>query len=93
MGGKQLKSDLNLRADLSVMRKMSIIRSITQETNQLIVPSNRSFGLKVYADYDINNKVTVKLFYEQDIRNPLISAEGYKTSNTKVGFSIRFKLM
>ncbi len=91
--GKPLKSDLNLRADLTMMRKLSVIRSITEETNQLVVPSNRSFSLKMYADYDINSKVTVKLFYEQDIRNPLISAEGYKTSNTKVGFSIRFKLI
>ncbi len=91
--GKPLKSDLNLRADITMMRKLSVIRSITEETDQLVVPSNRSFSLKTYADYEINSKVTVKVFYEQDIRNPLISAEGYKTSNAKMGFSIRFKLM
>jgi cell surface protein SprA len=92
-GGNQqlLKSDLNIRADFSYREMMTVVRRITEADNQLSA-GQENISVKLNADYDLNNRVTLRLFYDQVIIRPAVST-AYDTSNTKVGFSIRFDLV
>ncbi len=86
-----LKSDLNLRADFSYREMMSIVRRITEADNQLSA-GQENISIKISADYNLNRRVTLRLFYDQVINRPKVST-AYNTSNTKIGFSIRFDLV
>ena len=91
IGGNQqlFKSDLNLRVDLTYRDMLTIVRRINEADNQLSA-GQKNFSLKFNADYNLD-KVTIRIFYDQVINTPRVSTS-YRTSNTKVGFSIRFNL-
>ena len=90
-GQKQVNSDLDLRADISLRNNKTIIRRIEEETNQ--PTSGQSLiTLKFSADYVVNNRVNMKLFYDQVVTDYVVSSS-FPTSNTNVGISIRFTLM
>ena len=48
--------------------------------------------LKFSADYVVNNRVNLKLFYDQVVTDYVVSSS-FPTSNTNVGVSLRFTLM
>jgi len=90
-GQKKVNSDLDLRADVSIRNNKTIIRRIEEETNQ--PTSGQSLiSLKFAADYVINNRVNLKLFYDQVVTDYVVSSS-FPTSNTNVGVSLRFTLM
>ena len=90
-GQKQVNSDLDLRADVSIRNNKTIIRRIEEETNQ--PTSGQSLiSVKLAADYVINNRVNLKLFYDQVVTDYVVSSS-FPTSNTNVGVSLRFTLM
>ena len=90
-GQKQVDSDLDLRADVSIRNNKTIIRRIEEETNQ--PTSGQSLiTLKFSADYVINNRVNLKLFYDQVVTDYVVSSS-FPTSNTNVGVSLRLTLM
>ena len=89
-GQKQVDSDLDLRADISVRNNKTIIRRIEEETNQ--PTSGQSLiTLKFSADYVVNSRINLKLFYDKVITNPFISTS-YPGAITNAGFSLRFTL-
>jgi cell surface protein SprA len=90
-GQKQVSSDLDLRADISLRNNKTIIRRIEEGTNQ--PTSGQSIiTLKFSADYVVNNRINIKLFYDQLVTDYVVSSS-YPTSNTNVGLSLRFTLM
>ena len=90
-GQKQVSSDLDLRADVSIRNNETMIRKVEEATNQ--PTSGQSLiTLKFSADYVINNRVNLKLFYDQVVTDYVVSSS-FPTSNTNVGFSLRFTLM
>ena len=90
-GKKQVSSDLDLRADISIRNNKTIIRRIEEESNQ--PTSGQSLiTLKFSADYVVNNRVNLKLFYDQVVTDYVVSSS-FPTSNTNVGVSLRFTLM
>ena len=90
-GQKQVSSDLDLRADISIRNNKTIIRRIEEESNQ--PTSGQSLiTLKFSADYVVNNRVNLKLFYDQVVTDYVVSSS-FPTSNTNVGVSLRFTLM
>ncbi len=93
IGGNQnvFSSDLNLRADFTYREMMSIVRRITEADNQLSA-GQENISVKVSADYALNKRITLRVFYDQVINRPKVST-AYNTSNTKIGFSIRFDLV
>ena len=88
---KIFKSDLNIRADFSVRDMMTIVRRIQEADNQLSA-GQTNLALKISADYVLNDRFTIRLFYDQTINTPRVSTS-YKTLNAKFGFSIRFNLI
>ena len=90
-GQKQVNSDLDLRADVSIRKNKTMIRRVEEETNQ--PTSGQSLiTLKFSADYIINNRINLKLFYDQIVTDYVVSSS-FPTSNTNIGISLRFTLM
>jgi cell surface protein SprA len=88
---RQLMSDLNLRADLSVRENITIVRRLAEEgvqptAGQIIISVNAS------ADYVISNRFDLRVFFDRVVNKPIVSLS-YPTTNTSVGFSLRFTLI
>jgi cell surface protein SprA len=83
-------NDLNLTGDFSIRKNTTIIRrlleNIDQPTAGLTVLS-----FKLAADYVINERFNIRLFFDKTINNPLISTS-FPTANTSAGISVRFTL-
>lgn len=85
-----IKSDLNLKADVSVRTNKTVLRKLVEEVDQ-ISAGQRIVSINISADYFISNSVNVRLFFDRVINNPFVSNQ-YKNANTNAGFSIRFSL-
>lgn len=90
IGKKKIKSDLNIKADISFRNNKTVIRRIVEQTNQATSGQN-TIAIKTSADYVISERLNVRLFWDKNINNPLISTS-YPTSNANAGLSIRFTL-
>jgi cell surface protein SprA len=87
---KEYKSDLNVRADISIRDNRTVIRKLSENTDQ-ITAGQRIVTLKTTFDYVLSDRFNLRFFYDQRINNPFVSLS-YPTSNTNVGFSVRFTL-
>jgi len=86
---KLFQSDLNIRFDFTYRDMYSIIRRINEEANNLSA-GNKNVSLKINADYNLD-KVTLRVFYERILNEPHVS-NSFRTTNTHIGFSLRFNL-
>ncbi len=92
VAGKKIEpGDFSARADFSMRDMLTLVRRI-QEADDKLSAGQVNFGIKVSADYQLGKNFTFKLFYDQTINDPRVSTS-YKTTNTKIGMSIRFNLM
>jgi cell surface protein SprA len=90
VGNKKLKSDLNLKVDLSFRKNETVIRRIVEQVSQSTGGTN-VISIKVSADYIINERVNIKAFYDRIINKPVISSS-FPTTNTNAGISLRLTL-
>ncbi|GAI82808.1 unnamed protein product, partial [marine sediment metagenome] len=92
LGGseRELKSDLNLRADLSIRDNKTIIRKLIEDVDQPTA-GQRIVSIKTTADYVLSDRFNLRLFFDRMVNNPFV-ASSYPTANTNFGFSIRFTL-
>ena len=92
IGGKKKVStnSLNLTADFSARRNITIIRRLLEGVNQPTAGLN-VYSIKGAADYAVNDRLNLRLFYEQTINTPVISTS-FPTSNILTGIEVRFSL-
>ena len=92
VGGKTkiATNSLNLTADFSARRNITIIRRLLEGVNQPTAGLN-VYSIKGAADYAVNERLNVRLFYEQTINTPVISTS-FPTSNILTGVEVRFSL-
>lgn len=94
MGGggnkSRLKSDLNVKMDLTIRNNKTVLRRIDEDLQQ-VSAGQRNITINTSADYRINDRVEFKVFYEQNILNPFISSQ-FPNSTTNAGISLRFTL-
>lgn len=90
IGGKTRKSDLNVRADLSIRDNEVIARRMNEGTNQ-ITSGQHLISLKTAIDYVISDRLNIRAFYDQQINKPKVSIS-FPTSNINTGISLRFTL-
>ena len=90
INGQEYRSDLNVRADLSIRDNRTVIRKLTEDTDQ-ITAGQRIITIKTTMDYVLSDRFNLRFFFDQRINNPFVSLS-YPTSNTNVGFSVRFTL-
>ena len=90
VGGKPQKitSDLNVRLDVSGGHDIEVFRKITENFSQLNTERN-SFNLSATADYTINSKLSVQLYYNHSIMN---TNTAFRTVNAQGGFKVRFAI-
>ncbi|MFZ4783897.1 MAG: cell surface protein SprA [Flavobacteriales bacterium] len=97
-GGKRAKlpfstpknTSINLRADLTIRDNTTLIRKIEENQNQPTA-GQRLFSIKSSVDYMVNDKLSIRLFYDHQINKPKISTS-FPTSNINAGVALRFTL-
>ncbi len=89
-GVTRTKSDLDLRVDFVINDDKTILREIEELYNE-ISAGQRSYSIKSTADYQISQRFKVRLYYNHNITNPLISTS-YRTSNIKFGVTVSMGL-
>jgi cell surface protein SprA len=90
-GQKALKSDLNLRLDLSIRDNKTIARKLIEDVNQPVV-GQKVFSLGLTADYILSDRFNLQIFADHSRNNPFV-ANTFPTSNTNFGFSLKFTLV
>lgn len=83
-------SDLNLTGDFSFRKNSTIIRRLQEDIDQPTAGLT-VISYKLAADYAVNERFNVRLFFDKTTNNPLVSTS-FPTSNTAIGVSIRFTL-
>ncbi len=91
-GGTQrsLKSDLNLRLDLSVTDNKTVVRKLIEDVNQPVA-GMKMFKAGATADYVLSDRFNLQIFADHAMNNPFV-ANTFPTSNTNFGFSLKFTL-
>jgi cell surface protein SprA len=88
---KMLKeTDLVLRADVNVRDNRTIIRKMVERQNQ-VTAGQKLVSIKMSADLEVSDKLTMRAFYDHQITNPYISTS-FATSNIRSGVALRFNL-
>jgi len=90
-GQKALRSDLNLRFDLSVRDNKTLARKLVEDVNQPVV-GQKVFTAGISADYVLSDRFNLQLFADHTMNNPFV-ASTFPTSNTNFGFSLKFTLV
>jgi len=90
INGKEYRSDLNVRADFSIRDNRTVIRKLSEDTDQ-ITAGQRIISIKTTMDYVLSDRFNLRFFFDQRINNPFVSLS-YPTSNTNIGFSVQFTL-
>jgi cell surface protein SprA len=90
-GQKALKSDLNLRLDLSIRDNKTLARKLVEDVNQPVV-GQKVFSLGATADYILSDRFNLQIFADHTMNNPFV-ANTFPTSNTNFGFSLKFTLV
>jgi cell surface protein SprA len=88
---KALKSDLNLRLDLSIRDNKTIARKLIENVNQPVV-GQKVFTAGLTADYVLSDRFNLQVFADHTFNDPFV-ANTYPTSNTNIGFSLKFTLV
>ena len=91
-GGRKntLKSDLTLKADVSIRTNKTVLRKIVENVDQ-VSAGQTMIAINVSADYNISPRFTVRAFFDKNITNPFVSSQ-FPNSNTNGGISLRFTL-
>lgn len=87
---RTFKSDINLKADVSIRKNRTILRKITENYDQ-ISAGQTIITINTSADYQVNSRFTIRLFFDRIMNKPDVSSQ-FPNSNTNAGISIRFSL-
>ena len=90
-GQRALKSDLNIRFDLSIRDNKTLARKLVENVNQPVV-GQKVFTLGASADYVLSDRFNLQIFADHSRNDPFV-ANTFPTSNTNFGFSIKFTLV
>lgn len=82
---------LNLRADYSYRRSLSLIRQIQTGYTQA-TSGNIDSRFSLSAEYDLSRMLSLRAYYELTRNRPLVSTSSFPVVNTAYGLSLRFNL-
>ncbi|AXT61193.1 cell surface protein SprA [Aquimarina sp. AD10] len=90
IGGRKkvLKSDLNLRADISLRQNETLIRYLDLENTQ-VTAGQDIYGLKFTADYSLSKNLTALFFYDHTFSEFSIST-AFPQTTIRGGFTLRY---
>lgn len=87
---RQFKSDILLKADLSITTNKTVLRKIDQNVN-IVSAGTKVTTLNLSGEYSLTEKIILKAFFDITINTPYISSS-YPNSTTEGGFSLRIVL-
>jgi cell surface protein SprA len=87
---KAYSNDLNIRADFSYRKNMTLLRQLEEDKDQLTAGQS-AFTVKTYADYQLSDRFQMRVYFDKIINTPYTSLS-FPTSNTNIGVSFRFTL-
>ena len=87
---RKLNNDVNFKADFSIRKNVTVIRKMVEQTNQATAGMN-VMSINISADYVVNEKFNVRLFFDKVINTPQVSTT-FPNSNLNAGISVRFTL-
>ena len=88
--GKKMSSDLDLKLDFNIRNNKTVIRKVIEDQQQITM-GQKIISIKFSADYVMNQRLNLKLFYDRVVTNPFISTT-FPGAITNAGFSLRFTL-
>ncbi len=88
--GKIKPNDLNVRVDISFRDNLTVIRKISEETNQATA-GQRVVSIRSSADYNLNKYLVVSFYYDQTVNTPKVTTS-FPTGNLSTGLRLRFNL-
>tara|TARA_B100001758_G_C18379062_1_gene596114 strand:- start:655 stop:1830 length:1176 start_codon:yes stop_codon:yes gene_type:complete len=88
--GKKVSSDLDLKIDFNLMNNKTVIRKVIEDIEQITM-GQQVIKLNFSADYVVNQRLNLKVFYDKVITNPFVSTT-FPGAITNAGFSLRFTL-
>jgi len=86
----KVKNDLTLRCDFSVRDTKSLMRNIASDNVQP-TDGGTTTTIKISGDYVFSSMLNIKLFYDRNMSNPLISTS-YPMATTNFGVALKFLL-
>jgi cell surface protein SprA len=90
-GQRALRSDLNIRLDLSIRDNKTLARKLIENVNQPVI-GQKVFTVGTTADYILSDRFNLQIFADHSMTNPFV-ANTFPTSNTNFGFSLKFTLV
>lgn len=88
--GKTLENDMNIRLDLS-MRDVATSNSRLDQANAYGTGGQKEISIQPSIDYVLNNRINIKLFFDQRKVIPYISTSAPITT-TRAGINVRISL-
>jgi cell surface protein SprA len=83
-----IKSDINIRGDLSFRNNKTIVRNLDYNNNQLAGGQNIITG-KLTADYAFSKNLTTLFFFDYSFNKAVISTS-FPITNIRAGFTLRY---
>jgi cell surface protein SprA len=83
-----IKSDINLKADLSLRDNQTLVRYLDYTKNQLAAGQN-IWTLKVTADYSLSKNLTAIFYYDHSFSKAVVSTT-FPLTNIRSGFTLRY---
>lgn len=90
VGAKKLNNDLNIRFDFNIRDNYTVLYDLDGNQPQPSVGMT-NISIKPNIDYQLNDKVSIRFFFDRIINRPYISTS-FPNANTNGGLSIRFTL-
>ncbi len=88
--GKKLENEINFRLDFRIRDNVTANSRLDQDNN-FATGGSRDITISPSIDYFLNNRVNIKLFFDQRRVNPYISSSA-PTVNTRAGLQVRISL-
>lgn len=83
-----IKSDINIKADLSYRNNQTIVRYLDYNNNQLAAGQN-IWQLRLAADYAFSKNLTAIFYYDHSFSKAVISTT-FPLTNIRSGFTLRY---
>ncbi|HEU4789969.1 MAG TPA: cell surface protein SprA, partial [Flavobacterium sp.] len=83
-----IKSDINIKADLTLRDNQTIVRYLDYDNNQLVGGQN-IWTLNTTADYSLSKNLTIIIYYNHSFSKPVISTS-YPLTNITSGITLRY---
>ena len=83
-----IKSDINLKADLSYRNNKTIVRYLDYNNNKLAAGQDL-WSLKITADYSLSKNLTTIFYYDHSFSKAVISTS-FPITNIRSGFTLRY---